>query len=71
MRSPFFEKPTTEGSNRDPSAVEITTGSPASITATTLFVVPRSIPIILDIALSFLELSFRIVEKSKNLVNDL
>ena len=42
--SPFFEKPTTEGVVRAPSAFGMTTGSPASSTATTEFVVPRSIP---------------------------
>src|ERR671918_2285228 len=42
--SPVFEKPTTDGVVRDPSALGITCGSPASSTATTEFVVPRSIP---------------------------
>jgi hypothetical protein len=40
----FFEKPTTEGVVRLPSAFGTTAGSPASSTATTEFVVPRSIP---------------------------
>ena len=42
--SPFLEKPTTEGVVRAPSALGMTAGSPASSTATTEFVVPRSIP---------------------------
>jgi hypothetical protein len=42
--SPVLEKPTTEGVMRLPSAFAMTTGSPASRTATTEFVVPRSIP---------------------------
>jgi hypothetical protein len=42
--SPFFENPTTEGVMRDPSAFGMTTGSPASRTETTEFVVPRSMP---------------------------
>src|SRR6478609_7434531 len=42
--SPFFENPTTDGVVRDPSAFGMTTGSPASSTDTTEFVVPRSIP---------------------------
>src|SRR6267378_2081254 len=41
---------TTEGVVRAPSWLGITTGSPPCITATTEFVVPRSIPIILLIA---------------------
>ena len=47
-RSPSFEKPTTDGVVRPPSAFGITTGSPPSITATTEFVVPRSMPITLS-----------------------
>ncbi len=46
-RSPFFVNPTTEGVVRPPSWLGITAGVPASITDTTEFVVPRSIPIIL------------------------
>src|SRR5205823_10904010 len=42
--SPVFEKPTTEGVVRPPSALGTTVGSPASRTATTELVVPRSIP---------------------------
>ena len=42
--SPFFANPTTEGVVRAPSAFGMTTGSPASRTATTEFVVPRSMP---------------------------
>jgi hypothetical protein len=48
--SPFFEKATTDGVVRDPSALGITTGSPASRTLTTELVVPRSIPTALGIA---------------------
>ena len=46
-RSPVLVKPTTEGVVRAPSALGMTTGSPPSITATQLLVVPRSIPMIL------------------------
>ena len=42
--SPFFENPTTEGVVREPSALGITTGSPASSVETTELVVPRSMP---------------------------
>src|ERR1700722_6545633 len=42
--SPVLENPTTEGVVRLPSALGITTGSPASSTLTTELVVPRSIP---------------------------
>ena len=44
-RSPVLEKPTTEGVRRLPSALAITVASPPSITETTEFVVPKSIPI--------------------------
>ena len=50
-RSPVFEKATTDGVVRLPSALGMTTGSPPSMTATHEFVVPRSIPIILLIVL--------------------
>ncbi len=46
-RSPLLVKATTEGVVRFPSALGITFGSPPSMTATTLLVVPRSIPMIL------------------------
>src|ERR1700733_5629745 len=49
-RSPLFVKPTTDGVVRPPSSLGITLGSPPSITATTEFVVPKSIPIIFAIA---------------------
>ena len=49
MRSPSLEKATTEGVVRLPSALGMTTDSPPSMTATQELVVPRSIPIILDI----------------------
>src|SRR5437899_8332648 len=50
-RSPVFVMATTEGVVRAPSWLGITTGSPPCITATTEFVVPKSIPIILLIML--------------------
>src|ERR1039458_9236559 len=43
--SPDLEKATTEGVVRPPSALGMTTGSPASKTLTTELVVPRSIPV--------------------------
>src|SRR5207244_7099972 len=46
-RLPSFAKATTEGVVRPPSEFVITVGSPPSMTATTEFVVPKSIPIIL------------------------
>src|SRR5579863_5921276 len=49
--SPDFENPTTDGVVRPPSALGMTTGSPASRTLTTELVVPRSIPTALGIAL--------------------
>src|SRR5438128_6017227 len=42
--SPFFAKATTDGVVREPSALGMTTGSPAWKTQTTELVVPRSIP---------------------------
>src|SRR5207244_11900956 len=42
--SPVLEKATTDGVVRAPSELGITAGSPASKTATTEFVVPRSMP---------------------------
>src|SRR5262245_14333178 len=47
--SPLFEKATTDGVVREPSALGMTTGSPPSRTATTELVVPRSIPTALAI----------------------
>src|SRR5690606_37164219 len=44
-RSPSFVNAPTDGVVRPPSAFGITTGSPPTITATTEFVVPRSMPI--------------------------
>ena len=55
--SPVLEKPTTDGVVLPPSALGITTGSPASNTLTTELVVPRSIPT----ALAMFLLSFRFV----------
>src|ERR1700722_19828315 len=48
-RSPLLVKPTTDGVVRPPSSLGMTLGSPPSITATTEFVVPKSIPIIFAI----------------------
>ena len=48
-RSPVFENATTDGVVRAPSEFSNTTGSPPSITAMQEFVVPKSIPRILDI----------------------
>ena len=48
-RSPVLVNATTDGMVRPPSALGMTVGSPPSITATTEFVVPRSIPMILPI----------------------
>src|SRR5215470_10337119 len=42
--SPVLENATTDGVERDPSALGATTGSPASRTETTELVVPRSMP---------------------------
>src|SRR6056297_1971714 len=52
-RSPFLLKATTDGVVLLPSLFSITTGCPPSITETTEFVVPKSIPIALAI-ISFL-----------------
>ena len=52
MRSPVLEKATTDGVVRLPSALGITTASPPSMTATQELVVPRSIPITLDIIIA-------------------
>src|SRR5215510_4097795 len=50
-RSPVLVMATTDGVVRAPSWLGITTGSPPCMTATTELVVPKSIPIILLIAL--------------------
>ena len=52
--SPVLEYPTTEGVIRDPSALGMTRGSPPSRTATTEFVVPRSMPTALGMLLLLL-----------------
>src|SRR5512132_1623461 len=49
LRSPFFINTTMDGVVRLPSSLAITTGSLPSITATQLFVVPKSIPMIFPI----------------------
>src|SRR3990172_5930329 len=46
-RSPLLLTATTDGVMRPPSLLGMTVGSPASMTATTEFVVPRSMPITL------------------------
>src|ERR1700735_5563021 len=46
--SPLLVKATTEGVSRLPSWLAMTVGAPPSITATTLLVVPRSIPMIVS-----------------------
>src|SRR5688500_413290 len=53
-RSPLFVNATTDGVMRDPSALVMTCGSPPSMAATTEFVVPRSMPMILPIVSSML-----------------
>jgi hypothetical protein len=47
--SPLSVKPTTDGVSREPEELIKTFGDEPSITATTEFVVPKSIPIILAI----------------------
>src|SRR5471032_1684333 len=54
--SPFLANATTEGGVRDPSAFAMTVGSPPSRTATTEFVVPRSIPTARAMGYSFMDL---------------
>ena len=49
-RSPSLPKPTTDGVVRAPSWLTMTTGWPFSMTETTEFVVPRSIPMTLPLA---------------------
>src|SRR5690348_15425391 len=49
--SPVLENATTDGVVREPSALGITTGSPASRVETTELVVPRSMPTALDMGL--------------------
>src|SRR5215211_5752133 len=51
--SPAFEKATTDGVVRAPSELGMTTGSPASRTDTTEFVVPRSMPTALGMVCSY------------------
>src|SRR6478735_9935508 len=50
-RSPVLVNATTDGTVRPPSADVMTVGSPPSMTATTEFVVPRSMPMILPMSL--------------------
>src|ERR1700744_3647892 len=56
-RSPEAANATTEGVVRPPSAFSITVGSPPSSTAMQLFVVPRSMPIVLPIVFVLLLLA--------------
>src|SRR3954447_19333910 len=53
-RSPPSVKATTDGVVRPPSALSITVGSPPSSTAMQLFVVPRSIPMVLPMLVRLL-----------------
>src|SRR5947209_5768653 len=53
-RSPLLVMATTEGVSREPSLFSSTVGSPASMTATTELVVPRSMPITFAITYRFL-----------------
>src|SRR5690606_10235782 len=55
-RSPLDEIATIDGVVRSPSALGMTSGSPASITAMTAFVVPRSIPIVRPIVFRYLSI---------------
>src|SRR5215472_16092623 len=55
-RSPVLVKATIDGVVRPPSSLAMTLGSPPSITATQELVVPRSIPIILAMLLSFVSM---------------
>ena len=64
-RSPDLVNATTEGVVRLPSALGMTTGSPPSMTAMQLLVVPRSIPRILDMCVpSFVVCCFERVPAS-------
>ena len=56
MRSPVLEKATTDGVVRLPSALAMTTLSPPSMTATQELVVPRSIPMTLDMVFVLLNI---------------
>src|SRR6266487_2007446 len=56
-RSPLLVIATTEGVSREPSLFSNTTGSPASMTAITELVVPRSMPSTFAIASCFLPYS--------------
>src|SRR2546423_13995692 len=63
--SPVLEKPTTEGVVRPPSALGMTVGSPASRTATTELVVPRSMPTALGMVVASYEILFTAVAGGK------
>src|SRR5258705_11048187 len=62
-RSPPLLKATTDGTVRPPSAEAMTVGSPPSMTATTEFVVPRSIPMILPMLVALLGWFVRVSER--------
>src|SRR5436305_41436 len=57
-RSPDLAKATTDGVMRPPSELVMTCGSPASMAATTEFVVPRSMPMILPIGSVLLRIRY-------------
>src|SRR5438034_11221072 len=57
--SPVFENATTDGVVLAPSELGMTAGSPASKTATTEFVVPRSMPTALAMGYSSLSRGYR------------
>ena len=61
-------KATTDGTVRPPSALGMTTGSPPSMTATTEFVVPRSMPMILPMSRVLSCLTGRMARRSMSLV---
>ena len=66
--SPLSVNPTTEGVIREPEEFTRTFGDEPSITATTEFVVPRSIPIILAIFYSFRFIAYsQYIENSNDL----
>src|SRR5918996_4891339 len=62
--SPPLEKATTEGVVREPSALGMTTGSPASRTATTELVVPRSMPTALGMGIASVVTGMGSMERS-------
>src|SRR5690242_6902559 len=65
--SPLSSQATTDGVSREPSSFTMTLGSLPSITATTLFVVPKSIPMILPMFVLRDSRSFRRFAAAQNL----